>query len=373
MKKHLIIVLAFLSIGFFAAAQNNGKKPKLAVLNLDTRGFALEPRTAGNITRTEMEKLGLFDILDKYDIDYLLDKDVQQADNCFGKLCLVEIGKKIKADKMLTGTLENINERIVITFRLIDVGTATVEKTEILDFINLKNQLFEMISLSLKKMFGLAYDQAVFEQLTKSSAFSTTVNTPDVSRLNLNGPRMGIAFFTGENAQRIKAPSSKGGLDISPAMFQFGYQLEAQYIGEGNFQALAEFIPMITGLDQGKAIPSITVVNGLRENRLGLEFAFGPSFIMTRRSEGYYDASNEWKRASEWDINNGPNPYTLVKRLDSRGTLGISTGFIFAAGKTFRSGRLNIPVNVYVRPNSREGSQYGISFGFNTSSLRKSK
>ena len=373
MKKYIVVLLSFLSLTQFVTAQKNTNRPKLAVLNLDTHGFTLEPRTAGNITRVELEKLELFDVMDKYDIDYLLDKDIQQADNCFGKLCLVEIGKKIKADKMLTGTVEMINERIVITLRLIDVGTATVEKTQIMDFINIKNQMSEMISITLKKMFGISYDQAVFEQLTKSSAFTTTVNTPDVDRINLNGPRMGVAFFTGENAQRIKAPSKTGGLDISPVMFQFGYQLEAQYIGEGNFQALAEFIPMITGLDQGKAIPSITVLNGLRENRLGLEFAFGPSFILTRRAEGYYDANNEWRRSSEWDNSMGDNPHPLVKRLDSRGPLGISTGFIFAAGKTFRSGRLNIPVNIYVRPNSREGSQYGISFGFNTSSLRKSK
>lgn len=374
MKKHLLILLYILSVFNLAVAQKNANRPKLAVLNLDTHGFSLEPRTAGNITRVELEKLELFDIMDKYDIDYLLDKDIQQADNCFGKLCLVEIGKKIKADKMLTGTIEMINERIVITLRLIDVATASVEKTQIMDFINVKNQMSEMISITLRKMFGLSFDQAVHDQLTKIDAFTTTVNAPDVDKVNLNGPRMGVAFFTGENAKRIKAPETVGGLDISPVMFQFGYQLEAQYIGEGNFQALAEFIPMLTGLDQGKAIPSITVLNGLRENRLGLEFAFGPTFLMTRRAEGFYDAANEWRLANTWNTSvNGPNPYPIIKRLDSRGSLGISTGFIFAAGKTFRSGRLNIPINIYIRPNSREGSQYGISFGFNTSSLKKNK
>jgi hypothetical protein len=94
MKKHLLILLYILSVFNLAVAQKNANRPKLAVLNLDTHGFSLEPRTAGNITRVELEKLELFDIMDKYDIDYLLDKDIQQADNCFGKLCLVEIGKK---------------------------------------------------------------------------------------------------------------------------------------------------------------------------------------------------------------------------------------------------------------------------------------
>jgi hypothetical protein len=41
-------------------------------------------------------------------------------------------------------------------------------------------------------------------------------------------------------------------------------------------------------------------------------------------------------------------------------------------GKTFRSGRLNIPVNAYVRPNYKSGSQFGISFGFNARSYSQS-
>ncbi|MFZ4544022.1 MAG: hypothetical protein ACOYOA_08235 [Saprospiraceae bacterium] len=373
MKKFILVFIAFFALVQFNQAQKNTVRPKLAILNLDTKGFALDQKSAGNIARLELEKLQIYDLMDRYDIDFMLDKDSQIADNCYGKLCLVEIGKKIKADKMLTGSIELLNDRIYVTFRLIDVGSATVEKSQVLDFLNVKNQIQEMIGLTLKKMFNVTYDEAIYNQLTKSDAFNTAVNSPDIDKVNLNGPRMGVAFFSGETAKRIKAPSKFGGMDATPIMFQFGYQLEAQYIGQGNFQALFEFIPMITGLDQGKVIPSITILNGLRENRLGLEFAFGPTFLLSRRAEGFYDSSDgNWRLANTWDYTKGQNPNEIVKRLDERGTIGISTGFIFAAGKTFRSGKLNIPVNIYIRPNSREGSQYGISFGFNTSSLRKS-
>jgi hypothetical protein len=42
----------------------------------------------------------------------------------------------------------------------------------------------------------------------------------------------------------------------------------------------------------------------------------------------------------------------------------LQAGFIVAVGKTFKSGRLNIPVNMYVVP-SKDGIRMGASFGFN--------
>ena len=61
----------------------------------------------------------------------------------------------------------------------------------------------------------------------------------------------------------MQAKKNVGGFDAYPAMFQFGYQFEKQYLNEGNFQALFEFIPMISGLEQNTFIPSFTLMNGL--------------------------------------------------------------------------------------------------------------
>jgi hypothetical protein len=52
-------------------------------------------------------------------------------------------------------------------------------------------------------------------------------------------------------------------------MFMFGYQFEKQYLNEGNLQALFEFIPSVTGVDQGLFLPNILFLHGLRHNRSG--------------------------------------------------------------------------------------------------------
>lgn len=364
MKKSILFsILSFYVITIFA---QNPIRQKVAVLNLDTKGFAYDPVQAGNIARIELDKLNLFDVMDRYDIDYLLDKESQSVTNCYGKLCLLDIAKKIKAEKMLTGSIEILSERIYISLRMIDVATGSVEKTQVQDYLNVKDQVQAMIAFTMKKMYNISYDEAIYNQLTKVDAFDSSVNKPQENKISLSGPRMGVALYTGETAKRLKAPENKGGYDMVPVMFQFGYQFEVQYIGQGNFQALAEFLPMITGLDQGKVIPSFTILNGLRDNRLGIEIAFGPTFIFNKKAKGYY-SDGVWHLENDW-TSGQPNPNDIVTRLDSRGENGITAGFIFAIGKTFKSGRLNIPVNAYVRPDYKNGSQYGISIGFNARS-----
>jgi hypothetical protein len=161
-------------------------------------------------------------------------------------------------------------------------------------------------------------------------------------------------------ADRLRESKDTGGFEASPVMFQFGYQFETQYLNEGNLQALFEFVPMITGIDQGYIIPSFTILHGLRNNRNGWEFAIGPSIKFVPEAQGYYDASGQWTLAGQ----NTPSDQPLRTRIDSRGNLAMSTCFVLAVGKTLRSGRLNIPINTYFIP-EHDGLRYGLSFGFN--------
>ncbi|HTF80348.1 MAG TPA: hypothetical protein VL947_01440, partial [Cytophagales bacterium] len=60
-----------------------------------------------------------------------------------------------------------------------------------------------------------------------------------------------------------------------------------------------------------------------------------------------------------------PQGTQLENRMDSRSDdLKFTPGFLIAAGKSFRSGRLNIPLNVFIIP-ARSGLRFGASFGFN--------
>jgi len=358
------IVLRTILIGTFQfAAAQNASKTKLAVLSIDYRETSITPALLGNYLRTEVSKIESFEVMDRYDQIHLSKEKNIGLDDCYGKLCLVDVGKALGVDKMMTGLIDPYGETIMLTLNLIDVKSGTIEKTYVKEFLNLNKEFPNIIAVAVNEMFGKPNDAELVKKLTKKFNIDNSINNPNENTLKLDGPRFGAVMLTGSSFNIMQAPKSQGGFDGYPAMFQFGYQFEKQYLTQGNMQALFEFLPMLSGLDQGLFIPSMTIMHGLRSNKSGLEFAFGPTIRLSKKARGYYDESG-WHLASDWNADWGTNPFSVVSRMDSRGEIAIETGFVFAIGCTFKSGNLNIPVNAFVVPN-KDGARIGASFGFN--------
>ncbi|MDQ3108335.1 MAG: hypothetical protein M3R17_00430 [Bacteroidota bacterium] len=366
---HLIAGIFLFGFSISATAQDvkpATAKAKVAVLNFDSKIPGYDPISMGNLVRIELEKLDTFDVMDRYDVNYLVEKNELKINNCYGKICLVELGKSLGADKMLTGSVEIFGPSIVYTMHLVDVKGEKIERAQVTEFLNLHSEIQTMTAVMLRQLFDRNVDANVISQLTKPDSYDARSRMPVTEKMNLSGPRMGATLFTGEAASILDAEKSQGGYKAFPLMFQFGYQFEQQYLASGQFQALFEFIPMVTGLDQGLFIPSFTIMNGLRANKYGWEFAFGPSFNIVQKEFGYYDSENKWIRRSEWQTLN-PNSTTapaFIERMDSRGTPKLGSNFVFGIGKTFRSGNLNVPVNVFAVP-GRSGWRFGLSIGYN--------
>jgi hypothetical protein len=62
--------------------------------------------------------------------------------------------------------------------------------------------------------------------------------------------------------------------------------------------------------------------------------------------------------------------YKNETHLDKRGAKALNTTFVFAAGRTFKAGSLNIPVNLFY--SSQKGGGYvGLNVGFNVLKSKK--
>ncbi|HLF33403.1 MAG TPA: hypothetical protein VI583_04170 [Cyclobacteriaceae bacterium] len=341
-------------------------KPEAAVMGIDSKGIIQDAEAVGYMVRLELEKTNVFNVMDKYDVAEIVSKNNIDLNACFGKNCVTAAGKVLNVDKIITGSVERFDEKIVIALKLIDVGSEAVEKQDATEYLNLQPELQKMIGISVQKLLGITPDQNLVNLLID---YDAPVESPK-TQIRLNGPRMGAAFTFGDAASVLMAKEGDGGFNMFPLMFQIGWQQEWQYLSAGNFQALVEVLPMISGLESGKFIPSVSFLNGFRFGRGGWEFAVGPSFRFVRKAEGFFDEQNilggeAWHLTDDWNYTIlGPNPYPLTKRLDSRGSGSLSTRLIIGIGKTFKSGYLNIPVNVYVAPD-RQGTSVGFSFGFN--------
>ena len=367
-------------------------KATLGILNIDTKGVLHDPAAMSNMVRLELDKTNVYSVIDKYDQTDIIEKNEVNIANCYGKSCVVNVGELLHAGKMVTGSVERLGEKIIITLRLIDVKSATVEKTDATEYLNLQPEIQRMIRISVKNLLGIENDPTEVNSLVH---YEVPVVSPK-SKIKASGPRMGMAYIAGDNGRRLQA-SDEGGLDLLPLLTQIGYQYEVQYLSAGNFQALIEFLGIITGMDQSIFRPSLSFLNGFRSTKTGWEVAFGPVFSVSKGKAGFfehYEPNNgitgnigEWHLADEatYDSNyeNPTYPHTnedgtvdhvhevqIIGRMDSRGTAKLNSTWIWAVGKTFQSGYLNIPVNVYIAP-SKSGWFIGASFGFNLNKQQK--
>ncbi|PLX11004.1 MAG: hypothetical protein C0594_04140 [Marinilabiliales bacterium] len=317
----------------------------------------------GNMVRLELEKTNVFEVLDKYDVEDQVEKQGIDVSDCYGKSCLIAAGKSLGADKMLSGSVDRFGEKIIIILRLVDVQNESIEKTSVVEYINEQPEIQKMVMISIADLLNLEVNEILKEQLVN-------VERPVVSsktKVKLNGPRMGVTFTGGNTGERLMANKSEGGYNMYPVTSMFGYQYEVQYLSAGDFQALLEMLATVNGLESGSFVPSVTLMNGFRFNKNGWEFGFGPTFRAVKTAEGYYDEGNQW--VLKRDMPEGAD-YSTKEAIDYRGDLKLNTSLLIAAGKTFRSGYLNIPVNVYFSPR-KEGSIVGVSFGFNVAKKPK--
>lgn len=342
-------------------------KEDIAVLDFDTRGYNFNQQQAIQFLINELIRIGKYEVMDNYEIEYISKKENISTSGCFSKTCLTEMGKLFNSDKMFTGSIQLLGERVNVTLRLFDVKTGSFEKTLVKDYLNIPGNELMMIRITINEMFGIPSDENIVKKLTMKSEYDNTINNPYKLILKSDGPRIGIVGFGGVAADVIRNKPNEGGYGSYPVMFQFGYQFEKQYLNEGNFQALIEFIPTITGLDQGRVIPSISFLNGLRNNVNGWEFAFGPTFNLTKMAKGFYETdengNSKWYLESE-SVSFPNKDLNIISRPDSRGNINATAGFLFAFGKTFKSGKMNIPLNFFFIP-SNNGARFGLSFGWN--------
>lgn len=342
MKKSIFaLMMLFSSIAF---GQGN---PSVAVLDFDTRGYP-DVERAQIIQKLSLEMINMdgYEVMDNYDIEYISKRDSIDLTGCFSRICLKEFGELLGVDYILTGSMNLLGEKVSTTVRLFDVSTGTFTMSTNRNYVDVPKNDLLMAELTLKNMMNVEVDPELVRRVTIANDYENILNNPFDRTIVAEGPRMGFGFVIGKNAEILAKPRSEGGFDQQiPLMSQFGYQFEKAYITTGNWQALAEVIPMVSGLESNRFVPNLTILNGLRSNNSGWEFAFGPTIDFTRVLDG---------------------------QLDSRGEVNVSTALVFSVGKTVKSGEMNFPINVFFIP-PKDGSSYrfGLSMGWNASKKQR--
>lgn len=154
----------------------------------------------------------------------------------------------------------------------------------------------------------------------------------------LSGPRVGITFITeGQISDYINEgldfdeDENKGyGNTGFSYTTQYGWQWETKFSDGGNIVGIVEWVALIAGLEKGMFLPSASSLVGIRSSK-GFECAFGPNLSLS------------------------------------------GVAMALALGYNFKSGNLNIPVNLAFVPSIKKEGNYihngnVVEYGYSTGS-----
>jgi hypothetical protein len=137
--------------------------------------------------------------------------------------------------------------------------------------------------------------------------------------VDMTGPRFGFTVLTQQTVDQLLTERD---VTVRPLISQFGWQFEHRLYTNGDgITMLTEWVPLISGLDQGVALPSLNWLVGLRTDS-GTEFGIGPNITP------------------------------------------IGVGLVLAAGVTVKTGALHVPLNFAVAT-SKYGPRLSVMTGFN--------
>lgn len=357
--KHLNILFALMIL---TASYTIAQKPQLLITDVQTNVTGSSDKSLTTFTYNFMDYYGAkYATVDQNKTNSLIDS-AMIADKSCNDECVRSICKSHHIEYALIVKVKEMAGSIYVSAQMLNSDQDNVDKIARMEFLDYPDKIEFMVKLTLQQLLEIPQEQNLLNSLTNETMLNNS-HLPNYNEtLNLSGPRLGYTAFVGPSAKILTASKSIGGFDFSsPGLFNIGYQFEQQYLQGGHLQGLIEFIPQIGGLDQGLFLPSLTIVNGLRDSRSGFEFGFGPTFTTSRTTQKYLDLDGNWYRPMD-KANTGNIP--LEEKLDSRGTPTVKANLLFAVGKSFKAGTINIPVNLFFVPNKND-YRFGISAGYN--------
>lgn len=203
-----------------------------------------------------------------------------------------------------------------------EISSKVLEVTvETIKYQRLDNPEGPIISILKNEVFMIKYANGTKETFTTNRTTgtypATSPRTDIIETVHLNGPRIGFTIVSGTLAEKLR-----DNLDANPFLTQFGWQFETRlFTTSSGTSGLFEFVPLIAGLEQGKFLPSLNGLIGLRSAK-GLEVGVGPNISVA------------------------------------------GAGIAFAVGTSFKSDNINFPVNIAIVPGN-QGLRFSLLVGFN--------
>ncbi len=124
-RSFLIVAGLLLSMPHILLAE---EKPRIAVLDLSADGVPdRTARTISNMLRTDLVNTGAFTVVERGQMEKILNEQGFQQTGCTEQDCAVKVGQMLSAHKMLIGEVSELKDEYYITIRIVDVELGKVD------------------------------------------------------------------------------------------------------------------------------------------------------------------------------------------------------------------------------------------------------
>ncbi len=225
MKKKLTLIFALLLIALCGAFASDMKKKVIAIAPFKATGNEDTHRFAANFTETVVDALvssNRFKVVERSDFNLIFSEENLQKNESFIDGLVVEQGKKLGAEYIITGSLSNIeaNEswykerngrekfegyvgRIGFSLKILDVKTGEIVASKIMG--NTKD----------KSWYSLLYGEKFASEEKAKSRGIEKVREPLLSFIDIHFPLVLKVFeITEEKKDRVKEITIAGGKDL---------------------------------------------------------------------------------------------------------------------------------------------------------------
>ncbi len=128
----------------------------VAVMDLEGRGVsAMEAQTLTDRLRSEMVNVGAFQVVERGQMEMLLEEQGFQQTGCTSAECAVEMGKLLGVQAMATGSIGKLGTMWTLDVRMFDVGTGEISKVSSRNFQGGVEGLLDLLKLATRDLAGL--------------------------------------------------------------------------------------------------------------------------------------------------------------------------------------------------------------------------
>jgi TolB-like protein len=167
MKKIIVWIMIksfmlYIMIGNFTFIYAQQKqKTTTAVLTLQSKGGVTsnEASTLTDRLRTELVRLGTFTVLERGQMNEILDEQGFSASGCTSSECAIEAGRLLGVQMMIAGDVGKVGNILTIDVRLFDVGSGKITKAIQEDHEGDVSGLLKVMKRIARKAAGLKEEE----------------------------------------------------------------------------------------------------------------------------------------------------------------------------------------------------------------------